>query len=166
MGPFKVDTIENAGENWLIADFGVDAEDGKHYILTTDHVHASELCALGTAREQAELACRLLNAQHEAKGNRLVPVIDGDSGLLHIHWIAGGNLMQSDCVPLSDTEGLGRLLAPLLSVVEAAEVVAPLAILATDVGCNCERCKAAHNLIDALARLKLSTLRLITQPSG
>ena len=107
-GPFKVDTIENAGENWLIADFGVDAEDNKHYILTTDRVHASELAAFGTAREQAELACRLLNTQHEAKGNRLVPVIHGD--LLHIHWVVGGQVMQSDCVPLSEVQGLDQLL--------------------------------------------------------
>ena len=57
---FKVDTIENAGENWLIADFGV-GRDGKHYILTTDGVHASQLGLLGDAKEQADLACDLLN---------------------------------------------------------------------------------------------------------
>jgi uncharacterized ParB-like nuclease family protein len=38
---FKADTMENVGENHLIADFGVD-QDGKHYILTTNHIHGTE----------------------------------------------------------------------------------------------------------------------------
>ena len=110
--PFKVDTIENAGDNWLIADFGVDVEDNKHYILTTDHIHASELAALGTAREQAELACKLLNAQYEAKsfeekGGGFLLAINGS--LLDIHWIAGKAIMQSTSIPLSEVEGLGEL---------------------------------------------------------
>ena len=69
MGVTKIDTIENSGENWLLADFGVDSEDGKHYILTTDHVHASELFLLGSVREQAELVSILLN-EHWKDGRR------------------------------------------------------------------------------------------------
>ena len=61
--PFMVDIIENCGENWLIADFG-EALDGNHYILTTNDVHASQLSAFGDAKEQVELACRLLNAHY------------------------------------------------------------------------------------------------------
>lgn len=60
MGIVKVDVIENAGDNWLIADFGT-AMDGKHYIVTTDYVHASDLGMLGDAKDQAELVCELLN---------------------------------------------------------------------------------------------------------
>jgi hypothetical protein len=65
-GPFKVDLMENSGENWLIADFGVSSGDDQHYILTTDHVHASELWRLGTAREQVTLVCELLNRHYDA----------------------------------------------------------------------------------------------------
>ena len=61
---FKVDVIKNIGDNWLIADFGAD-EDGEHYILTTDRVHASESdeVMLG-AKEDAELVCRLLKEHY------------------------------------------------------------------------------------------------------
>ncbi len=41
-GPFKSDTMANVGENWLIATFGTDHKNIDH-ILTTDHVHASEV---------------------------------------------------------------------------------------------------------------------------
>jgi len=61
---FKVDTIENIGDNWLVADFGVDSNTGKHYILTTDHIHASEVYLLGTVEEQVNLVCKLLNAHY------------------------------------------------------------------------------------------------------
>ena len=58
---FKVDTIDNIGDNWMIADFGVD-QDGKHYILTTDHVHASELHQYSDGpKNDAEMVCKLLN---------------------------------------------------------------------------------------------------------
>lgn len=60
MKPFKVDTIENAGKNWQIADFGV-APDGKHYILTTNHLHTSNAAKHGNAKTQVELVCKLLN---------------------------------------------------------------------------------------------------------
>ena len=59
--PYKVDTIENAGDHWLIADFGND-EDGKHYILTTNYVHASELYGFSKGPKQdADFVCALLN---------------------------------------------------------------------------------------------------------
>ena len=51
--PLKIDTIENSGENWLIVDFGCD-ENGDKYIVTTDHVHASEFEA-HTPKEYAEV---------------------------------------------------------------------------------------------------------------
>jgi hypothetical protein len=70
MDIFKVDTIENVGDNWLIADFGVD-EDGKHYILTTNRVHASEAYQLGTVKEQIELVCLLLNEYYKSRGKFL-----------------------------------------------------------------------------------------------
>ena len=70
MDIFKVDTIENAGNNWLIADFGTDT-DGKHYILTTNYVHASEFTTYsGGAKEDAELVCKLLNEYIAAAGER------------------------------------------------------------------------------------------------
>ena len=69
MGVTKVDTIENSGENWMLADFGVDSEDGEHYILTTNRVHASELFLLGSVREQVELVSSLLN-EHWKDGRR------------------------------------------------------------------------------------------------
>lgn len=60
-GPFKVDVIGNVGDNWLIADFGMD-QDGKHYILVTDRIHASDLHMVsGGAKEDAERVCALLN---------------------------------------------------------------------------------------------------------
>ena len=61
---FKVDVIKNIGDNWLIADFGVD-EDGEHYILTTDRVRSSESgeVMLG-AKGDAELVCRLLKEHY------------------------------------------------------------------------------------------------------
>lgn len=67
MDIFKVDTIENSGDNWLIADFGVD-QDGKHYILTTNQVHASELHQYsGGAKADAELVCKLLNGGYDVE---------------------------------------------------------------------------------------------------
>ena len=38
MDIFKVDILENFGNNWMIADFGKD-DDGNHYILTTNQIH-------------------------------------------------------------------------------------------------------------------------------
>lgn len=74
---FKVDTIENVGDNWLIADFGTD-QDGKHYILTTDGVRGSELSAIsGGAQQDAELVCRLLN-EHLEGGRPFVMDVVGD----------------------------------------------------------------------------------------
>ncbi len=59
---FKVDTIENVGENWLVANFGMD-EDGKEYILTTNYVHASEYGLVSDgAKGDCELVAALLNA--------------------------------------------------------------------------------------------------------
>jgi hypothetical protein len=64
---FIVDTVENTGDNWLIAYFGTD-DDGKTYILTTDHVHASELSAYSRgAKADAELVARLLNEYYREK---------------------------------------------------------------------------------------------------
>lgn len=61
MKPFKVDVMDNFGDNWLIADFGVDV-DGKTYILTTDHVHASEYHIFSEGpKADAELVATLLN---------------------------------------------------------------------------------------------------------
>ena len=64
---FKVDVIENVGENWLIADFGKD-EDGKHYILTTNYIHASELMLYSMgAKEDCRLVSQLLNKHFKGK---------------------------------------------------------------------------------------------------
>lgn len=41
-GPWMADTKENAGKNWLLASFGRSMKDDD-WILTTDHVHASEV---------------------------------------------------------------------------------------------------------------------------
>lgn len=58
---FKVDVIENIGDNWMIADLGVD-EDGKHYILTTNHIHASELHMFSWGpKRDGKLIAELLN---------------------------------------------------------------------------------------------------------
>ena len=65
MDIFKVDILENFGNNWMIADFGED-DDGNHYILTTNQVHASELHKLGTVKEQVELVCLLLNEYYKS----------------------------------------------------------------------------------------------------
>jgi len=65
MDIFKVDVIENAGENWMIADLGTDI-DGKHYIITTNYVRASELSAYSDGpKGDAELIVRLLNEYYE-----------------------------------------------------------------------------------------------------
>jgi hypothetical protein len=66
-GPWLVDTMQNAGRNWLIADCGVERKDNQHYIVTTDHVHASEIIhggALNDARLMAaapDLLAALIN---------------------------------------------------------------------------------------------------------
>lgn len=41
-GPWMADTKDNVGKNWMLASFG-QARDNAEWILTTDHVHASEL---------------------------------------------------------------------------------------------------------------------------
>lgn len=64
---FKIDIIENLGDNWLIADFGADY-DGENYILTTDHIHATEVGYLSDgAKADAELCAKLLNLYHNGK---------------------------------------------------------------------------------------------------
>ena len=64
---FKVDTMENFGKNWLIADFGVD-QDGNHYVLTTNQVRASECGGVsGGAKSDCELVASLLDAYHAGK---------------------------------------------------------------------------------------------------
>ena len=58
-----VDTMENSGVNWMIAEFGED--DGKQYILTTSNIHASEFHNYSNgAKADAELVAKLLNAHH------------------------------------------------------------------------------------------------------
>ena len=70
MDIFKIDILENCGNNWMIADFGED-DDGNHYILTTNQVHASELHKLGTVKEQVELTCLLLNEYYKSHNIRV-----------------------------------------------------------------------------------------------
>lgn len=61
---FKADISENIGQNWFIANFGMD-EDGNEYILTTDHVHASEVGHVSDgAKADCELVATLLNMYH------------------------------------------------------------------------------------------------------
>lgn len=65
MGYFKVDTVKNIGENWLIANFGLD-EDGEQYIVTTNHIHASEYWEISLgAKGDAFLVCELLNQHYK-----------------------------------------------------------------------------------------------------
>ena len=67
MDVFKIDIIKNSGENWLVADFGVD-EDGEHYILTTDRVRASEYGDVSRgAKGDCELVARLLNLNYNKR---------------------------------------------------------------------------------------------------
>ena len=66
---FKVDTMDNFGNNWMVANFGAE-DDGKEYILTTDSVHCSEYAGITRgAKGDAELVAKLLNAYH----NGLLP---------------------------------------------------------------------------------------------
>lgn len=59
-GPWKADIEKNTGNNWLVAGtFGNSSIDGKDYILTTDHVHASEV--QGDAKTDAEGLAELRN---------------------------------------------------------------------------------------------------------
>ncbi len=65
--PYKVDVMENQGENWMIADF-LTEEDGKNYILTTNRVHASEAYMFTRgAKADAEFICELLNRAYYEK---------------------------------------------------------------------------------------------------
>lgn len=60
MDKFKA-TANDDGENWLICWTGRD-QDGNHYNVTTDHVHASELYQFSRgAKGDAELIARLLS---------------------------------------------------------------------------------------------------------
>ena len=61
---FKADIQDNRGENWWLADFGVD-ENGKEYILTTNNVRASEAGFVSHgAKSDCELCAKLLNAYY------------------------------------------------------------------------------------------------------
>jgi hypothetical protein len=55
-GPWIVDTIQNVGRNWLIADCGSERADNQHYIVTTDHVHASEIIHGGALNDACLIA--------------------------------------------------------------------------------------------------------------
>jgi len=62
---FIVDVEENTGKNWLVANFGADIEDGKTYIVTSNHMHADEFyCYSQGAKFDAELVAKLLNLYH------------------------------------------------------------------------------------------------------
>jgi len=66
---FKADTMDNFGENWMVANFGKDYDDKEH-IVTTDCVKCSEYaCITRGAKGDAELVAELLNAYH----NGLIP---------------------------------------------------------------------------------------------
>jgi len=61
---FKTDIEENIGENWFLANFGMDG-DGNEYILTTNHIHASEVGHVSQgAKADCELVAKLLNAYY------------------------------------------------------------------------------------------------------
>lgn len=56
--PWRIDVIDNVGENWLLADLGEDM-DCNHYILTTDEIHGSELSRSDPASDGAWMVwCR------------------------------------------------------------------------------------------------------------
>lgn len=61
--PWKMNTADKTGEDWLIASLGNSNEDGLDYIVTTDRVRASELD--GDAKADAALICAAVNALPE-----------------------------------------------------------------------------------------------------
>ena len=58
--PWKANTADKTGEEWLIASLGNSNEDGLDYIVTTDRVRASELD--GDAKADAALIAAAVNA--------------------------------------------------------------------------------------------------------
>jgi len=58
--PWKANTADKTGEDWLIASLGNSNEDGLDYIVTTDRVRASELD--GDAKADAALIVAAVNA--------------------------------------------------------------------------------------------------------
>ena len=61
--PWKMNTADKTGEDWLIASLGNSNEDGFDYIVTTDRVRASELD--GDAKADAALIVAAVNALPE-----------------------------------------------------------------------------------------------------
>ena len=57
-GPWMADATVNVGENWLVAHCGY-GRDGKDHLVTTDHVHASEMD--GDAKTDAEFIALVRN---------------------------------------------------------------------------------------------------------
>jgi len=58
--PWKANTADKTGEDWLICSLGNSNEDGQDWIVTTDRIRASELD--GDAKFDAALICAAINA--------------------------------------------------------------------------------------------------------
>jgi hypothetical protein len=71
--PWKANTADKTGEDWLICSLGNSNEDGQDWIVTTDRIHASELD--GDAKFDAALIVAAINALPElvAMGRRANP---------------------------------------------------------------------------------------------
>ena len=62
---FKVTTKDKFGEDWPIAFSAGESQDGNEYLITTDHVRASDIPdTVMDAKETAELIVTLLNLYH------------------------------------------------------------------------------------------------------
>jgi len=106
--PWKANTADKTGEDWLICSLGNSNEDGQDWIVTTDRIHASELD--GDAKFDAALIVAAVNALEDlvARARRVAE-------------LEALNKLQSDAANLASDVIEGKI-----SVADAREKAAEL----------------------------------------
>lgn len=74
-GPWRCNTADHAGEDWLIGSFGND-EDRGDMILTTDRVHASQLDGDGAGADVDFIVLCRNNIAQIVDGLRVAALLD------------------------------------------------------------------------------------------
>lgn len=75
-GPWRSNTADKMGEDWLIASFGHDEERNADMILTTDCVRASQLDSDGAAADVEFIVLCRNNARQIVDALRLASLVD------------------------------------------------------------------------------------------
>lgn len=75
-GPWRTNTADHMGEDWLLGTFGHDEGRNADMILTTDRVHASQVGGDGAAADVDFIVLCRNNIEQIVDGLRLASLVD------------------------------------------------------------------------------------------